>query len=447
MGIRFQCENCQHKLNIKAHLAGKRGICPHCDARIRIPLESTWEPKRKASSGDEHALSTKRNGVPAETKSAPSAGSGTHESPPRTGPAPGSSEHSQPIESGISQARTQFEDAPETLASPTQESSATPSGSSDRAGLDERTPDAQSPVDPSRKTVVGLPDGTVRFDDFAEFAEAIADGDVEFDVDQRSPLSAPESVFADSSTSHESGRHEASPLNVESAEEHRSENLPPSGELTAGEMTGGDAGSAAANRWSDEDGGLDSSNQGPPPGSFDSSSDSSNQYEYLPTKSSGVGLLNAARKNTLGDQQAPPVPGAVDPIDEAPEKVWYVRPPSGGQYGPAAGHVMRRWLEEGRVSSQAIVWREGWDDWLPSTQVFPQLKPTDEVEAATPVDTPPEALPGKPIPEPKMVDESTSKILAYKKRRAKNAGCAVAAIVVLSVLTIGLAALLFVIVF
>ena len=47
-----------------------------------------------------------------------------------------------------------------------------------------------------------------------------------------------------------------------------------------------------------------------------------------------------------------------DPIAEAPDAVWYVRPPTGGQFGPADGTIMRRWLNEGRVSAEALVWRE-----------------------------------------------------------------------------------------
>jgi hypothetical protein len=39
MGIRFQCPN-GHSLNVKTFLAGKRGICPECDARFIVPLES-----------------------------------------------------------------------------------------------------------------------------------------------------------------------------------------------------------------------------------------------------------------------------------------------------------------------------------------------------------------------------------------------------------------------
>jgi len=36
MGVRFQCPN-GHALHVKAHLAGKRGICPECNARFIVP--------------------------------------------------------------------------------------------------------------------------------------------------------------------------------------------------------------------------------------------------------------------------------------------------------------------------------------------------------------------------------------------------------------------------
>jgi hypothetical protein len=67
---------------------------------------------------------------------------------------------------------------------------------------------------------------------------------------------------------------------------------------------------------------------------------------------------------------------AGDPIDEAPNAVWYVRPPTGGQFGPADAAIMRRWLGEGRVSADALVWREGWSDWKSAGPLFPSLLPT-----------------------------------------------------------------------
>ena len=38
-----------------------------------------------------------------------------------------------------------------------------------------------------------------------------------------------------------------------------------------------------------------------------------------------------------------------DPLAETPSAVWYVRPRTGGQFGPAAADVMRQWLKEGRA--------------------------------------------------------------------------------------------------
>jgi len=74
-----------------------------------------------------------------------------------------------------------------------------------------------------------------------------------------------------------------------------------------------------------------------------------------------------------------------DPIGEAPDAVWYVRPPSGGQYGPARGDVMRRWIEEGRVSSDSMVWREGWTDWQTAGPIFPTLGPATVVSESASV--------------------------------------------------------------
>jgi hypothetical protein len=43
MGIVAYCPN-QHRVKVKDELAGRKGICPTCGARFRIPLESQPEP-------------------------------------------------------------------------------------------------------------------------------------------------------------------------------------------------------------------------------------------------------------------------------------------------------------------------------------------------------------------------------------------------------------------
>ncbi len=53
MGIRFTCPHCQRRLNVKSFLAGKRGLCPKCGGKIRIPTESQLpqQPKTAAVGG------------------------------------------------------------------------------------------------------------------------------------------------------------------------------------------------------------------------------------------------------------------------------------------------------------------------------------------------------------------------------------------------------------
>jgi hypothetical protein len=43
MGIVAYCPN-QHRVKVKDDLAGRKGVCPTCGARFRIPLASQPEP-------------------------------------------------------------------------------------------------------------------------------------------------------------------------------------------------------------------------------------------------------------------------------------------------------------------------------------------------------------------------------------------------------------------
>ena len=53
MGIRFYCPQ-GHKLNVKSFLAGKVGVCPHCDARVQIPFTSTRPSSKALDQGGEN---------------------------------------------------------------------------------------------------------------------------------------------------------------------------------------------------------------------------------------------------------------------------------------------------------------------------------------------------------------------------------------------------------
>jgi hypothetical protein len=69
----------------------------------------------------------------------------------------------------------------------------------------------------------------------------------------------------------------------------------------------------------------------------------------------------------------PPAGAASDPISENAGAVWYVRPKSGGQYGPAPAAMMRQWVNESRVAADSLVWCEGWEQWRVARDVFVEL--------------------------------------------------------------------------
>ena len=70
-------------------------------------------------------------------------------------------------------------------------------------------------------------------------------------------------------------------------------------------------------------------------------------------------VVNSPAASTI---TPPPVPGAPPPPPAEPT-AWYIRPASGGQFGPAGDDVFAQWIAEGRVSTDCWVWRNGWADW------------------------------------------------------------------------------------
>lgn len=72
---------------------------------------------------------------------------------------------------------------------------------------------------------------------------------------------------------------------------------------------------------------------------------------------------------------------SADKVESGEATLWYVRPPSGGQYGPATTDVFESWLAEHRVSADSLVWRSGWSDWLPASTALPKRFERDTVVA------------------------------------------------------------------
>ena len=134
------------------------------------------------------------------------------------------------------------------------------------------------------------------------------------------------------------------------------------------------------------------------------------------------------------------LPQGVDPIAQAPNSIWYVRPPSGGQYGPARGDIMRKWVGEGRVSGDSLVWREGFPEWKTAGQLFPTLA---GVGVPATVGPPPPPAETAEIPK---VSRAGRKLNAYEAHKSKGNGMAIAILILLGIvcvaLVIGLAVVL-----
>ncbi len=131
---------------------------------------------------------------------------------------------------------------------------------------------------------------------------------------------------------------------------------------------------------------------------------------------------------------APAEPVPVDPIDEAPDAIWYIRPSSGGQYGPARGDIMRKWMGEGRVNADSLVWREGWNDWSTAADIFPSLGAGITPPVSAP--TAPAPFPGSPASPVSTGPASTGS--AVRPRRRNSAVLAVTVVSVLGLMCVAL---------
>lgn len=110
------------------------------------------------------------------------------------------------------------------------------------------------------------------------------------------------------------------------------------------------------------------------------SKSASKQKEVETVRTGDSTILNQqVELNDVETDEGVKVPES-DPIREDPDLVWFVRPTNGGQYGPAPGETMRKWLQEGRVESDSFVWREGWEEWRVASEVFIELRPFEPTE-------------------------------------------------------------------
>jgi hypothetical protein len=92
------------------------------------------------------------------------------------------------------------------------------------------------------------------------------------------------------------------------------------------------------------------------------------QNPYAPTGTLATSLEGSATLDTLDSDK----PMSRSPLDE-PGAQWFVRPPAGGQYGPASGEVLRSWIAENRVTASTLIWRDGWSQWRSARETLPEF--------------------------------------------------------------------------
>ncbi|QDT09176.1 DUF4339 domain-containing protein [Planctomycetes bacterium K23_9] len=91
------------------------------------------------------------------------------------------------------------------------------------------------------------------------------------------------------------------------------------------------------------------------------------------TKMPVTSAAGITASGTVAPIVASPGVSSLDLLTGDPEATWYVRPPTGGQYGPADAEVLRQWISEGRVASTALLWRDGWPQWREASEALPEL--------------------------------------------------------------------------
>jgi len=71
-------------------------------------------------------------------------------------------------------------------------------------------------------------------------------------------------------------------------------------------------------------------------------------------------------------------------LADSPGAKWFVKPPTGGQFGPATSQLLMDWIVERRVTADSLLWKEGTPDWALAIQLLPELYPDEELNKVVP---------------------------------------------------------------
>ena len=122
---------------------------------------------------------------------------------------------------------------------------------------------------------------------------------------------------------------------------------------------------------------------------------------------------------------------------------WFVRPPSGGQFGPASSQLLMNWITESRVTAESFLWRDGLVQWQLASELVPELFVTEKTTNVP--------LPSDKIGQINEVDLHRSPTIrsgaVLKKRMQKRRQQLTAVILLATISLILLSVLIFVLAF
>lgn len=104
-----------------------------------------------------------------------------------------------------------------------------------------------------------------------------------------------------------------------------------------------------------------------------------------------------------------PVHSSSTPADND-EARWFVRPPSGGVYGPADTSTLASWIAQRRVTADSYIWRDGMEVWRIAIELMPDAFVGNSGSAEHALAPPPVNLPESPVPAPYEMPETQSRL-------------------------------------
>ena len=121
---------------------------------------------------------------------------------------------------------------------------------------------------------------------------------------------------------------------------------------------------------------------------LESSSDATSEVQMVPKVAGDVSAnmpSNAVSKSSGPAVSMPTGPAMAMPtvLANAIDARWFVRPPSGGQFGPASSQMLMNWIAESRVTADSFLWRDGLAQWQLTSELLPELFVPEKSSIAT----------------------------------------------------------------